>query len=392
MVEASAQLRDAQKNLLCGADAVLTESEVGYHGVTKRGGLPIVWSETIQSIPKRPDAMPLIVAHEFFDALPIHTFQSVVVPPQQKSTSPASSTGPATSGSTPAPDAAVKVTISKPGSPSKKATESPIQWREMVVTPTPPGSTHESLGTPLSQRPQVAGSSNASSPVPDFQLTVAKDATRHSLYLPESSPRYRNLLKAIPEGGAVVEICPDAALYAAEFAARIGGAPPKNPKPKAMGAALILDYGPGDGSIPVNSLRGIRLHQRVSPFAEPGMTDLSADVDFEAIAETAMLASEGVEVHGPVDQADFLLSMGIRERAGAIQQAVASSGSGSQAEGETKTVEERIANIETSWKRLVDRGPNGMGKVYKVLAILPENDGRRRPVGFGGDVQQQDTK
>jgi hypothetical protein len=39
-----------------------------------------------------------------------------------------------------------------------------------------------------------------------------------------------------------------------------------------------------------------------------------------------------------------------------------------------------------AWKRLVDRGPNGMGKLYKALAILPENEGRRRPVGFGGDV------
>jgi hypothetical protein len=27
-----------------------------------------------------------------------------------------------------------------------------------------------------------------------------------------------------------------------------------------------------------------------------------------------------------------------------------------------------------------------MGKVYKVLAVVPESGGRRRPVGFGGDV------
>lgn len=54
MVEASAQLRVTQKNLLCGADAALTESKVGYHGVGagKYEGIPIVWTETIQSIPK----------------------------------------------------------------------------------------------------------------------------------------------------------------------------------------------------------------------------------------------------------------------------------------------------------------------------------------------------
>lgn len=52
MVEASAQLRATQKNLLCAPDAELTESKVGYHGVGKHGDVPIVWTETIQSIPK----------------------------------------------------------------------------------------------------------------------------------------------------------------------------------------------------------------------------------------------------------------------------------------------------------------------------------------------------
>ena len=253
----------------------------------------------------------------------------------------------------------------------------------MVVTPTPPGSTHESLGTPLSQRPKLPGGAGAdASPVPDFQLTVASGPTRHSRYLPDMFPRYRALLSSMPQGGALIEVCPDATLYATEFAARIGGTA-QHPKPKPAGAALILDYGPGDGSIPINSLRGIRRHQLVSPFAEPGLTDLSADVDFEAIAEAATLASDGVEVHGPVDQADFLLSMGIRERAQALAKTVAAK----ENDGE-KPKPSVAADIERAWQRLVDRGPNGMGKVYKALAILPENSGRRRPVGFGGDVVQ----
>ena len=44
------------------------------------------------------------------------------------------------------------------------------------------------------------------------------------------------------------------------------------------------------------------------------------------------------------------------------------------------------ADIETGWKRLVEGGPTGMGKAYKVMALLPENGGKRRPVGFGGGV------
>jgi len=51
MVEASPELRNAQKNLLCGEHAPMTESKVGYHSVCKYlEGCPIVWTETIKSI------------------------------------------------------------------------------------------------------------------------------------------------------------------------------------------------------------------------------------------------------------------------------------------------------------------------------------------------------
>ncbi|KAL1880484.1 hypothetical protein VTK73DRAFT_5871 [Phialemonium thermophilum] len=346
MVEASPELRMTQKTLLCGEDAPMTESKVGYHSICKSTSLPIVWTETIKSIPLGPTKMPLIVAHEFFDALPIHVFQCVDEAPSQNA----------------------RAASTDRSSPSSRTNHSTLQWREMLVSPTPPGSTHDSLRTPSSQ--------SRLTPPPDFQLTLSKAPTRHSLYLPESSPRYRNILTKVGLG-ALIEICPDAALYASDIAVRIGGSA-ANPKPRPSGAALILDYGPGDGSVPTNSLRGIRRHQRVSPFSEPGLTDLSADVDFAAIAEAALRASDGVEVHGPVEQAAFLEAMGIRERASALAKTAAASGG---ADGEKK-----MADIHKAWKRLVDRGPGGMGKVYKALAILPENQGKRRPVGFGGDI------
>ncbi|XP_044718058.1 putative s-adenosyl-L-methionine-dependent methyltransferase domain-containing protein [Hirsutella rhossiliensis] len=307
MVEASPDLREAQKTLLCGPDAPCTESRVGRHSTGKRLGTPIVWTETIKSIPIEADKMPLIVAHEFFDALPIHTFHSLA-----------------------------------------------LEWREMMVSPTSPAAID-------------SASKSGAEPLAEFQLILSSGTTRHSRYLPESSPRYRKL-KQTPD--AVIEICPDASLHAADFATRIGGSP-KHPKPDAKGAALVLDYGTAD-TVPVNSLRGIRHHRLVSPFSSPGLVDLSADVDFTAIAESATRASRGVEVHGPVPQADFLELMGIRERTKMLTQGA-----------ETGAAE----NIDKAWRRLVDRGPNGMGKVYKALAILPENDGRRRPVGFGGDVR-----
>ncbi|EFW98946.1 duf185 domain containing protein [Grosmannia clavigera kw1407] len=383
MVEASPQLRLAQKTLLCGHDVALTESSLGYHGVSKHGSLPIVWTETIQSIPQSLENMSFIVAHEFFDALPIHVFQSVAVPAGQGSSTEGSSREIDTTTSTiPSSSTITTSTTTSTTSTTSSTTTSPIpsstctssnsssshQWREMVVSSTPPGSTHDSLRTPPSQQ--------RDGPPPDFQLTLSTGATRHSRYLPQLSPRYQ-ALAAIP--GVVVEVCPDAALYATDFAVRIGGSAAR-PRPHPAGAALILDYGPGDGTVPINSLRGIRRHRRVSPFAEPGLTDLSADVDFGAIVEAAVRASDRVELHGPVDQADFLLQMGIRERA----QALAAKAAASPAASSSSTP----SDIDRSWKRLVDRGPGGMGKVYKVLAILPENDGRRRPVGFGGDVAQ----
>jgi NADH dehydrogenase [ubiquinone] 1 alpha subcomplex assembly factor 7 len=51
MVEASPQLREVQKNLLCGPDAPMTESKVGYHSVCKYMSVPIVWTDTVKSIP-----------------------------------------------------------------------------------------------------------------------------------------------------------------------------------------------------------------------------------------------------------------------------------------------------------------------------------------------------
>jgi hypothetical protein len=52
MVEASPELRVTQKNLLCGQDRQMTESKSGYHSTCKYSDLPIVWTETVRSIPQ----------------------------------------------------------------------------------------------------------------------------------------------------------------------------------------------------------------------------------------------------------------------------------------------------------------------------------------------------
>lgn len=207
---------------------------------------------------------------------------------------------------------------------------------------------------------------------PDFELTTAKASTPSSLVIPQSSPRYAPLL-ATP--GSTIEVSPESQTTIGDLVARIGGTSGGSTSPG--GAALIIDYGPSS-TIPVNSLRGIQHHRRVSPFLLPGQVDLSVDVDFTALVDVALAASPNVEVYGPIEQADFLTAMGIEERARQLMEGL---------KGKGQEGEERRKVIDGSWKRLVDRSvKDGMGRIYKAMAVVPESGGKRRPVGFGGNV------
>lgn len=369
LVEASGDLRRKQHRLLCGGSAKLEKTSIGWVSLSKKYfEVPIIWVEDVSLLPKGGNdgspSTPFIIAHEFFDALPIHAFESVA--PAQASEATA---GPSLLDVDGRP-------IARPSSAFKEH-----QWREYLVVPTKSSSTATATTSGGSPEPR-----------PDFQLTLAKTSNPTSLVLPEMSPRYRRL-KSQP--GSSIEVSPESYRYVQDFAQRIGGEK-RSPAPmpasssrgtgatsgssrsvKAApefhpsGAALIIDYGPSS-TVPVNTLRGIRAHRRVSPFVSPGEVDLSADVDFTALAEGAINASEGVEVYGPVEQGAWLSQMGFKERTKQLLATV-------RDEGKRK-------DMELGWTRLVEGGPLGMGKVYKVLAVVPESGGRRRPVGFGGDV------
>ncbi|KAI2823605.1 hypothetical protein CBS115989_1194 [Aspergillus niger] len=346
LVEASATLREVQKKLLCG-DAVMEATDIGHKSTCKYFDVPIVWVEDIRLLPHEEEKTPFIFAHEFFDALPIHAFESIPPSPENQ------------------PE---QKEIMTPTGPAKlhqplKPANTP-QWREIMVTLNPKAVEENIEGEP------------------EFKLTLAKASTPSSLVIPEISPRYR-ALKSQP--GSTIEVSPESRIYAADFARRIGGAsePPRTatkgaaasaPAPAkrvSSGAALIMDYGTLN-TIPINSLRGIQEHKNVPPLSSPGQVDVSADVDFTALAEAAIEASEGVEVHGPVEQGDFLQAMGIEERMQQLLKKVED--------------EEKRKTLETGWKRLVEKGGGSMGKIYKVMAIVPENDGKRRPIGFGGGL------
>jgi SAM-dependent MidA family methyltransferase len=117
------------------------------------------------------------------------------------------------------------------------------------------------------------------------------------------------------------------------------------------GACLLIDYGhvrPGFG----DTLQALAGHTFADPLAAPGEADLTCHVDFAALARAAREA--GATVHGPNDQGEFLATLGLHERAARLRQRADSP---------------QAAAIETAAARLTDPAPEGMGHLFKVMAI-----------------------
>jgi SAM-dependent MidA family methyltransferase len=117
------------------------------------------------------------------------------------------------------------------------------------------------------------------------------------------------------------------------------------------GTALAIDYGhlvTGFG----DTLQAVRMHEFDPPLAHPGEADLTSHVDFQALAETAV--SAGVHLNGALHQGDFLVGLGILDRAAAL---------GRDREPRTQQI------IQTAIDRLAGEGEGRMGELFKVLAV-----------------------
>ena len=117
------------------------------------------------------------------------------------------------------------------------------------------------------------------------------------------------------------------------------------------GVVLVLDYGhaqPGFG----DTLQAVRGHRFVDPLDTPGEADLTTHVDVAALARAA--EAEGARCHGPVDQRDVLLGLGLRQRADRLKACA---------------TPEQGAAIEAAVARLTDPARRGMGSLFKVLAV-----------------------
>jgi len=163
-------------------------------------------------------------------------------------------------------------------------------------------------------------------------------------------------IKAEAETGAVLEIGAIAYQIMLTVAARIR---------QQGGAALVIDYGHTETMIG-ETLQAVQNHQFVDPLAHPGDADLTAHVDFAALARAAHAV--GAEVHGTVTQHDFLTALGINERAKALR---------------LRADPAHATEIDAALKRLIGQDTQDMGILFKVLAVT--QPGMPRPPGFGGD-------
>jgi SAM-dependent MidA family methyltransferase len=117
------------------------------------------------------------------------------------------------------------------------------------------------------------------------------------------------------------------------------------------GAALVIDYGHVE-SAAGDTLQAVAGHAFVSPLQSPGEVDLTAHVDFEALARAA--ESMGAGVSGPVEQATFLRNLGIEKRAATLKSLAS---------------RDKAAEIAGAIQRLTSEGPTEMGKLFKVIGL-----------------------
>jgi len=179
----------------------------------------------------------------------------------------------------------------------------------------------------------------------------------------EPMPRFEVLLPPLVRAapvGAVFEWRPDAEMM--KIAARVRD---------QDGAALIIDYGhlrsdAGD------TFQAIARHSFADPLKNPGQADVTAHVDFQALARAA--EDVGARVHGPVTQGEFLKRLGIETRAVTLM---------------GKTTPEVSADISAALKRLTDSGRGGMGSMFKVLAI--SDPGLTVLAGFADEGSKAET-
>ena len=176
-----------------------------------------------------------------------------------------------------------------------------------------------------------------------FADMMLGEAETHALYPVGRTAEPTPPDQRLPEG-AVKEIADNGDLLHS-LVTRAGDAPL---------AALILDYGYSEAGYG-DSLQAVRDHHHEHPLTSPGEADLTCHVDFQALANQATVLSRqmniGLDIDGPVTQAECLGALGIAQRASMLMAANP----------------DRAGEIESAIMRLM--APQGMGTRFKVLGL-----------------------
>lgn len=150
--------------------------------------------------------------------------------------------------------------------------------------------------------------------------------------------------------GSIREICEAAREVAALLGARLAA---------QGGAALALDYGPAESGLG-DTLQALRCNAPCDPLSEAGTADITAHVDFAALAEAGRAA--GAAAHGPLPMGVFLQRLGLMARSAMLAQ--------------SSPMQARA--ILAAAQRLV--APEGMGRLFKALVLA--HPALPTPTGF----------
>ena len=143
-------------------------------------------------------------------------------------------------------------------------------------------------------------------------------------------------LPEVAQGG-IAEVCVGAGAIIAEVGQRLRD---------HGGAALIVDYGAWGGV--GDTFQAVKSNAYADPFAEPGAADLTAHVDFAALAAAAGTG------HAMTTQGGFLRRLGVQARADRL------------AQGQSGAA---LQSHLAATHRLT--GAQEMGVLFKVLALYP---------------------
>lgn len=139
--------------------------------------------------------------------------------------------------------------------------------------------------------------------------------------------------------GSMIEVNAGATELVRRIASRIAD---------AGGVALIIDYGHVTTAVG-DTLQAVKNNAFTDPLAEPGEADLTAHVDFQALAQAA---GEGGALTPIIPvQGEFLEALGIHARAHRLK----------------RDNPERTSEIDSAVERLIS--PQQMGTLFKALAI-----------------------